>query len=289
MKERTNIFLSIVTISFNQAEHLGNLLDSVCPQLADDIELIVVDPGSTDGSREILENRRDYITHLILEPDDGPSDGLNRGFSFARGHIGYYINSDDLMMPNAVNELRRLWGHHHNADILLGGAWRIDGDGAPLREMWSNRNTGLGDFLNARAVLIQQGMSFKMEVFRAVGGFNVMNRSCWDYELLCRMLSSGARAVSVPERFGAFRMWGRNISSGVGGEAVDRRWRDDNARIYLELSGTPRPRGITHRTTMRVAKLFFNIPQNFQYFLDKVAPTRMMKRWSNDFSSFHRE
>ena len=278
------IFLSIVTISFNQAQYLGALLNSVCPQVSDDIEFIVVDPGSTDGSRELLMDRRDCITHLVLEPDEGPADGLNRGLALARGRIGYFVNSDDLMMPNAVASLRRLWSQHHDADILLGNAWMIDAEDRPLRELRATRQTGIADFLGDRAVLVQQGMSFRMAAFRKAGGFNAANRTCWDYELLCQMLAQGARAVRVRERLGAFRMSGNNISSGVGGAAHMRGFQDDKARITRELGGQVASHGRVRRAHARTFKLLRNVPQLLGATADIAFPCLLARRWESDLS-----
>ncbi|MBK8907410.1 MAG: glycosyltransferase [Rhodospirillales bacterium] len=78
-------FLSIVTISFNQAQYARQAVESVLSQQGDDVEYIVVDPGSTDGSREILAGYGHAIDHFVFEPDNGPADGLNKGFGRATG------------------------------------------------------------------------------------------------------------------------------------------------------------------------------------------------------------
>src|SRR4051794_19097336 len=76
----TRMRISIVTISFNQAAFLERALESVLRQTHPDVEYIVVDPGSTDGSREIIERYRPRLAAVALEPDSGPADGMNRGF-----------------------------------------------------------------------------------------------------------------------------------------------------------------------------------------------------------------
>ena len=93
--------VSIVTISFNQAEFLERAIRSVIEQDYPDVEYIVVDPGSTDGSREIIEKYRSRISKVILEPDTGPANGLNKGFAAATGEIFGYINADDAFLPKA--------------------------------------------------------------------------------------------------------------------------------------------------------------------------------------------
>ena len=88
---------SIVTISFNQARFLERAIVSVIEQKGVELEYIVVDPGSTDGSRDIIERHRDLIAHVVFEKDKGPADGLNKGFSHATGSIYGYLNADDVL------------------------------------------------------------------------------------------------------------------------------------------------------------------------------------------------
>ena len=88
------IKITIVTISFNQARFLDQAIKSVLEQDYPLVEYIVVDPGSTDGSREIIEGYRSSIDHIIFDRDEGPADGLNRGFSMAKGQIFGFRYSD---------------------------------------------------------------------------------------------------------------------------------------------------------------------------------------------------
>ncbi len=88
--------VSIVTISFNQAEFLERAMRSVLTQDYPDVEYIVVDPGSTDGSRALITAQGSRIK-AILEKDNGPADGLNKGFASATGEIFGYINADDAL------------------------------------------------------------------------------------------------------------------------------------------------------------------------------------------------
>jgi len=86
--------VSIVTISYNQARFLEQAIRSVINQDYPDIEYIVVDPGSTDGSRGIIEKYQNRIDKIIFDPDEGPADGLNKGFAHATGDIFGFINAD---------------------------------------------------------------------------------------------------------------------------------------------------------------------------------------------------
>jgi glycosyltransferase involved in cell wall biosynthesis len=230
-------FLSIVTISFNQRQFLQQTLESVLSQKDPDIEYIVVDPGSTDGSRELLERYRGRIDKLIFEPDLGAADGLNKGFAHARGQIGYFLNSDDFLLPHAVETLRTLWVQNDNIDVMLCRGWMVDRVGTPLREL-RRLSDSLPKLTGVHRAMVQQGMSFRMELFRQVGGFNSANRTCWDFELLCLFLAASKRVKVSKERIGAFRLHGQSLTGGVAGKNHAERFKADESRI-LSKYGLP--------------------------------------------------
>ena len=123
--------ISIVTISFNQAEFLERAIVSVTGQAYPDIEYIVVDPGSTDGSREIIERHRHRITACSLDPDKGPADGLNKGFALSTGSILGYINADDALRPGSLAFVGEYFERHPEVDVLAGGIRITDANDRP--------------------------------------------------------------------------------------------------------------------------------------------------------------
>jgi glycosyltransferase involved in cell wall biosynthesis len=125
--------VSIVTISFNQAEFLERAIRSVIEQDYPDVEYIVVDPGSTDGSREIIEKYRSRISKVILDPDTGPANGLNKGFAAATGEIFGYINADDALLPGAISKGVAALRERPKADVVYGHCYIIDRQGQIVR------------------------------------------------------------------------------------------------------------------------------------------------------------
>jgi glycosyltransferase involved in cell wall biosynthesis len=101
--------ISIVTISFNQGKFLRQCIDSILTQTDCDVEYIVVDPGSTDGSRALIESYGDRIIK-VFEPDEGPADGLNQGFKCATGEIYGFVNADDYLLPGSLKHVNRIAG-----------------------------------------------------------------------------------------------------------------------------------------------------------------------------------
>lgn len=121
--------ISIVTISFNQTCFLEEAICSVLEQGYPNVEYIVVDPGSTDGSREIIERYSDRIDKVIFEPDEGPADGLNKGFAHASGDVFGFLNSDDVLEPGALSGAARYFEARPEVDVVSGHSWIIDEEG----------------------------------------------------------------------------------------------------------------------------------------------------------------
>ena len=226
--------ISIVTISFNQSRFLRAAIESVLGQRYPNLDYIVVDPGSTDGSREIIASYGDRLT-AILEPDKGPADGLNRGFARATGEVFGYINADDVLLPGALAAVARRFADP-GVKMICGNGILIDADDTPLRHIYTSRFSRAA-FAHGAMTFVQQGNFFRAEVFRRAGGFNVANRTSWDFELLIDLVLAGGTVTNVPDRLGGFRMYGDSIT-GSGRLAVQTA--KDLARISEKALGRPR-------------------------------------------------
>jgi glycosyltransferase involved in cell wall biosynthesis len=266
--------LSIVTISFNQKEFLKQTIESVLAQKSDDVEYIIADPGSTDGSRELIASYGSKIDHVILEKDQGPADGLNNGFAIAKGKAGCFLNSDDFLLPKALSVLRNFWCTDDNSDVLLCDGWMVDQTGKPMRELRATSNT-LSKLVAPSGSMFQQGMSFRISTFQKAGGFNPNNRTCWDFELLCALLSNGKPAARLMERIGAFRLHSASLTGGSAGACHQTKYHSDMLRIIKNYNGNP----------TKSAKLsrFMNDPSwRMQQLFDVCFPSRLSKRFATD-------
>lgn len=241
---------SIVTISFNQARYLRECIESVLNQDYPDIEYILVDPGSTDGSREIIEEYGDRIIR-VFESDNGPADGLNKGFAKATGEIFYFINSDDYLLPNSISTIADYLECNPRTDVVLAGGLRVDGDGnidgAYFPSMISAKR-----LVNGAVTFFQQGMFFKSKLFRDVNGFNVENRTCWDGELLLAFIFSGARFARLMTKVAAFRIYPLSIT---GSQKYAAQFRADQRRLYKLVYGSDREPRLIPRLYYRTVKL----------------------------------
>jgi glycosyltransferase involved in cell wall biosynthesis len=202
---------SIVTVSFNQRQYLEEALTSVLAQDYPAIEYIVVDPGSTDGSRELIEGFRPRLAGTIFEPDQGAADGLNKGFQQASGDIFGFLNSDDALLPGAMKSVSRVFEQNPDCDIVMGNGFIVDAHGKRIRRIRAAGFT-LDRYFYGGATWLQQSTFFRRAAFERVGGFNVNNRSCWDGELLVDMVRQGAKVKYVNQDLAIFRIHAQSIT-----------------------------------------------------------------------------
>ena len=222
--------ISIVTISYNQKQYLKACMDSILTQTECEFEYIVVDAGSTDGSRELIESYGDQVTK-VFERDDGPADGLNKGFACATGSVYGFINSDDYLLPGALNRVTEFFlAHPHNA-FMTGHGFTEDefAQRTPIRPSVLTQQA----MLHRAAVMFQQTTFFTAEQFKKVGGFNQQNRTCWDYEFFLNLLQHQAMHHIVKEDLAVFRLYQGSISG--SGRLEDKYFKELDALFVKHL------------------------------------------------------
>ncbi len=243
--------ISIVTISFNQAEFLERAILSVLEQDYPNIEYILVDPGSTDGSRDIIKKYRDRIAHVILEPDKGPADGLNKGFAKASGEIYGFLNSDDMLLPGAISEAMKCLTRKPNVDVVSGHCLVMDRYDKILRKGYST-NVSRNGYAYGVTTLIQPSTFFRQKAFHDVGGFNSENRSNWDGELFIDMVLGGVNFAKVQALWSVFRLHNQSITST---KKIEEIYNKDTERLFCKIKGRPRNlRDAMWSAVMRIVK-----------------------------------
>lgn len=244
--------ISLVTISFNQARFLERAITSVIEQDCPGLEYIVVDPGSSDGSRSIIEKYRDRIDHVVFDPDDGPADGLNHGFERATGDIFGFLNADDWLEPGALSGVLKKFQRLPDIDVIAGHGWLVDENGERIRRKYSNVFTPWR-YLHQGAYLLQQSTFFRSSAFRKTDGFNGKNLSCWDGELWLDLAYAGCRFKTVNEFWSSFRIYGTSTTGSVAQGGSQRElYRNDRMRLYREATGR-KPSGLPFRSQQVLA------------------------------------
>ena len=222
---------SIVTISYNQVKYLRQTIESVIFQTYKNYEYIIVDAGSTDGSRDIILEYKDYFKKIIFEEDNGPADGLNKGFSFAKGDVFCYLNSDDLLFRNAF-ELVSYYFRNYNTDIVCGNGYQIDENNFINKPIITDKLSFIKLLYNS-VTFTQPSLFFKSTAFYEVNHFNSNNYTCWDYEILVEMLYRKFKIVNISEFISYFRIHNTSIS-GTG--KLNEKYLGDMKRIYKKYT-----------------------------------------------------
>jgi len=119
--------LSIITINYNNCNGLQKTIDSIVSQSFKDFEWIVIDGGSTDGSRELLEQYAEHFSYWVSEPDKGVYNAMNKGVKMAQGEYVNFMNSGDSFASPSV--LEEVFSTSHTADVLYGYMMRGSVDG----------------------------------------------------------------------------------------------------------------------------------------------------------------
>jgi glycosyltransferase involved in cell wall biosynthesis len=185
--------ISIIMPSYQQAAYLEEAVRSVLDQDDVHVELLVMDPGSTDGSRELLlALKEEYGDRLRLHfaPDDGQADAINRGMALARGSVLGWLNSDDRLRPGALRQLLP-WLDHAEPRGIYGRCGIIDGSGRPVLSfiVWyknlRGRRFALGKFLT-EDFIPQMATFWNRAMWDQSGGLDKMRHLAMDYDLFLK-------------------------------------------------------------------------------------------------------
>jgi glycosyltransferase involved in cell wall biosynthesis len=205
--------LGIVTVSFNQARFLAECIESVRLSEPARLRYVIVDPGSTDGSRELIAKYENRFTTVLLQPDKGPADGLNNGFAACEADVYGYLNSDDRFRPGALDWVLDYFDRHPRTDVLLGAIAMIDENGkASPRKRIQDRPFDLRKYAVCACNVFQQGTFFRREAFRRTWGFNLASQTAWDAELVVDMALAGCRFDYTNRILGDFRLYPQSIT-----------------------------------------------------------------------------
>ncbi len=183
--------VTVVTPSFNQAEFLEQTIQSVLAQDYPRIEYIVVDGGSTDGSRELIRKYESRLAKWISEPDRGQSDAINKGFRLASGRLVAFLNSDDLYFPHSVSTAVKRFQDNQELALLYGQCVFIDRDGQFKRYFTEIEKYSRFRLLNCSNFIMQPATFFRRDRLFEVGLLNEDLTYTMDYDLWCRFANCG--------------------------------------------------------------------------------------------------
>ena len=230
--------ISIVTPSYNQAEFLERTILSVLNQNYPNLEYIIIDGGSTDGSLEIIKKFEKYISYWVSESDNGQSEAIIKGFEKSTGEILAYINSDDTYNPEAFFNVVECFNENQEADIVFGNVIYVDVYDNLVGECRFTK-FNFYTLIYEGSSLHQPGAFWKKNIYEKVNHINPKYRFCMDYDFFCRVAEIGS-LKHVREYIANFRNHKNSKSSTIDHiglvehEEIVKRYRKTNNKIYLK-------------------------------------------------------
>ena len=197
--------ISIVTPSFNQAPFLERTIKSVLDQDYENLEYIIIDGGSSDGSVDIIRKYSNRLAYWVSEPDRGQPDAINKGLRRATGDWLAWQNSDDVYYPGSFAGLARAAVEHPRAHLITGNMAAIDPEDKRLRVHRYVRPT-YGAIRAEGMILTNQAAFWRKSVHDSIGYVNESLTCAFDYEWFLRV-TERFEAWHVPEIWGGLRIY----------------------------------------------------------------------------------
>jgi len=223
--------ISVITPSFNQARYLEATIQSVLEQDYPDVEYIIVDGGSTDGSVEIIQRYADRLAWWVSEKDRGQTDAINKGFARATGDVLAWLNSDDTYQPGALRQAAEALQSHPGAALVYGEANFIDENGRVIGR-FPAAQTDLRRLRQGYVHVPQQSAFFPAELWRKVGPLDPSFYFAMDYDLWVRLAGLGALVYLPGKVWANFRLHG-----GAKTVAADDRCWPEMLRVHYRDGG----------------------------------------------------
>jgi len=206
--------ISVITVTYNSVKTLENTIQSVVSQEYPNLEYIIIDGASTDGTMEIVNRYRSQISFVSSEPDKGISDAFNKGIGKATGEIIGIINSDDTLLPGALQTV----ADHYSPDVDVYSG---------ISECWNEKSQRtrlykpdiVFDRLKPQYAVAHPSRFIRRDAYEKYGLYEVGMRYVMDMDLLCRFYQKGARFLFVDAVLTRFK---------TGGTTSDSLWKKKN-------------------------------------------------------------
>lgn len=204
-RNKMPIKISIVTPSYNQADYLEETIKSVLEQNYSNLEYIVIDGGSSDGSVDLIKKYSSSLAYWVSEKDEGQADAIVKGFDKAHGEVLGYLNSDDIYLPGTFDFVAKEFVKDPELDILICSGEMIDQYGKFLYGVYP---VGFNEKIIASLAsrILQPAVFWRKKTYDLVGGVNVEYHCAMDADLFLRFAKHKRKYKIVRKRVAAWRL-----------------------------------------------------------------------------------
>lgn len=226
--------ISVVTPSFNQGQFIEETIRSVLLQGYPNLEYIIIDGGSTDGSADIIKKYSTYLRYWQSQKDSGQSDAINQGLQMATGEIVGWLNSDDWYEPGTLNKVGEFFVENQEKNIVMGDCHLVNQDDLIFDNVLNNER-GLNEiirFWEARSIPTQPALFFRKKLLEIHGYLDPSLYYAMDYDLWLRF-SRDNHFYHIDQFFANYRF---HPNSKGGDQKMDRflpEWR----RVFRRYAG----------------------------------------------------
>lgn len=280
--------VSIITPSYNQASFLEQTIQSVLLQDYPDLEYMVIDGGSKDGSVEIIQRHAKRLAWWVSEPDRGQAEAINKGFRRAQGEIVAWLNSDDLYLPGTVSRAVAVLNTNPQLGMVFGDAVSIDLQGHPTNRLTFG-DWGLSDLMGFR-IICQPAVFIRRSMLLKAGYLDLDYHFMLDHHLWLRMARL-APIQHIPEFLAAARYHpgAKNVKQAPG-------FGQETLRLLTWMQTDPDWRGLYNKYKRRIQGGAYRL--NARYLLDggqfgaalrsyasalRFSPIYALKHWHRIF------
>ena len=201
---KNNPFVSIITVVYNGDKHLEQTIQSVFNQSYKDIEYIIIDGASTDGTLGIIRKYEKHIDYWVSEPDLGIYDAMNKGINRARGDYVGLINSDDYYEIDAIETIVKYSRLYPDVDIFFGNMYMLN-EFLDNKKLFTNKK---GQKLDKKFSIWHPTAFIKKKIYDEYGVFDLSYKIAADYELLLRLYKEKCKFHYINEAISNFREGG---------------------------------------------------------------------------------
>ncbi|HYV03201.1 MAG TPA: glycosyltransferase family 2 protein [Blastocatellia bacterium] len=203
--------ISIITPTLNQAGFIDQTISSVLGQGYPDLEFIIIDGGSTDGTVDLIRKHERHLAYWVSEKDAGQSNAINKGLKRATGDIIAYINSDDYYLDGAFKRVADAYRENPDIDLWYGRCRIVDQFGAKVDERIGSIERydeilDLWDVWWKRRNFVQPEVFWTKRISKKVGAFREDLNLVMDYEYWLRIFAAGGAARFIDAELAAFRL-----------------------------------------------------------------------------------
>jgi glycosyltransferase involved in cell wall biosynthesis len=194
--------ISIVTPSYNQAQFIEETIRSILSQGYPDLEYVIIDGGSSDQSAEIIAKYEPWLAYWLSERDKGQSHAINKGLARSTGDLFNWINSDDLLLPDALAAI----GNASRGDAAIAGTVLNFGPGAS--QVIENKGLAPAKLIRGDndAAYHQPGLWLRPSMIASAGGIDETFQYAFDFDLVLRYLIKFPDVTYLPQTLASFRL-----------------------------------------------------------------------------------